>query len=60
MNFSELAEEAPEDDESFDQETFDSGVEKRVSVIMLLDTSKSMEVYAKPHIFTSHGLVRGS
>jgi hypothetical protein len=40
--FTEFPEEALDDDESFDQGTFDSGVEKRVSVIMLLDTSSSM------------------
>ena len=43
MNTAEpYPEEIPEDDDSFDQGTFDSGFEKRVSVIMLLDTSSSM------------------
>lgn len=39
------------DDDSFDTATFESGVEKRVSVILLLDTSQSMGLpgVPKPH-----------
>lgn len=42
------SEEIPEDDETFDQPTFNSGIEKRVSVIMLLDTSSSMAPLDRP------------
>lgn len=42
MAFAEFPEEPLDDDDSFDEGTFNSGVEKRVSVIMLLDTSGSM------------------
>ncbi|MBM7804186.1 uncharacterized protein YegL [Geodermatophilus bullaregiensis] len=39
---SSYGEETPEDDDTFDIATFESGVEKRVSIILLLDTSSSM------------------